>query len=1396
MNPDTAPSARILIVEDDAGAAHLLRELLGLEGHEVVGIAADGATALRLAASARPDLVLMNIVLPGGMDGIETATRLAQQQDLPVLYLTGHTEDEALFARARASAPVGYLSKPFDDQGLRRAVELALDRHALVLRLRQSEARLAEAQAVAQIGSWCWHLEEDRIELSDELLRLLDLSRDGFNPCSDAFLSMAHPDDRPALQAAMQALLGGGDPGELDVRLACADGTERVLRLRGALRRDNMGHTVALIGTARNVTEEWRLKRAAESYQEHLEQAVAARTAELSAANARLQGEIEQRRRVEEMLWQSEEHYRDLVEHLPAPLLVIQDQQIVFANPALARLLGLPAAGAALGLAIGRVLHPDSHAACAAAIQACLAGGTAVEPVHIRLLDQTGQNIEAEALPLPFDFGGRQAVLAVLRDRTAQRTAERAAERFRLALDSSPDEICLIDPQTMRILDVNATACASLGYSREELLCQDLHNIKPDFDAGALRLRFTHLVAGLPGADILRTRHRRRDGSTFPVELRLRAFRCAGQDLVVAVARDISEQVRREAELHETGERFRQLAQSIDEAIWIRDLAANRFIYASPAYERLYGQSVASLFHDPRAFLARIHPQDRLRVAKAFRQMRSRPEPMELEYRVVVNGHERWLWVRTFPIFDTRGRVYRRLGLAKDMTERRQAEERYQSILQTAMDGFWITDAQGRLLECNDTICHMLGYRREELLALSVGDFEALESPEETREHTRRIIGRGTDRFETRHRRKDGREIDVEVSVQHLEGAEGGRFIAFLRDIGARKQAERTLVESEERYRAVVEDQTEVITRLAADGTVLFANDVYCRFFGKGADTVVGSHWRPAVHPDDVPMIEARLATLTPSKPVVLIENRVFSGQGKLHWMQFVNRAFFDAAGHIREIQSVGRDITDRKLAELALKAAENFKRAVLDAVNTQVAVLDRNGTIIDVNAAWRDFATENARVPGKPVLHAGVGTNYLRVCDTARGSSSEGADAVAQGIRAVLAGDLHAFSHEYPCHAPEQQRWFQLTVTPLRGEAGGVVVSHSNITAPRLLAEELRRSEARTRSILRAAPVGIGVVVERVFQEVNEAMTRITGYAEEELIGRSARMLYPTQAEFDQAGSEKYRQIREQGIGSVETRWQRKDGAVIDVALRSSPIVLDDPGKGVAFTALDITRTKRAEQERLAHEAAQRNALVREVHHRIKNNLQGVIGLLRQHMAEHPGTRAVMESAIAQINTIAVVHGLQGRMQQGELRLRELLVEVATAAASLALLPHRPPLEDTLEGEIWLENGTAVSIALILNELIHNAIKHGRPGAGPSITLSGRDGLARVRIVNGGGPLPAGFDLATGRGCGTGMDLVRTLLPRRGATLSLTEADGRVVTELSLAPPLTTATAALSSSP
>ena len=186
-----------------------------------------------------------------------------------------------------------------------------------------------------------------------------------------------------------------------------------------------------------------------------------------------------------------------------------------------------------------------------------------------------------------------------------------------------------------------------------------------------------------------------------------------------------------------------------------------------------------------------------------------------------------------------------------------------------------------------------------------------------------------------------------------------------------------------------------------------------------------------------------------------------------------------------------------------------------------------------------------------------------------------------------------------------------------IASQISGAIANAGLFAEHQQMAKDLLRSEASLRSIFRVAPIGIGVVHNRVLSQVNERICDMLGYSAEEIEGRSARILYSSDEEFEFVGREKYLQIKERGTGSVETRWQRKNGDIIDVLLSSTPLDPADWSKGVTFTALDITASKQSELERLRLEDRLRQAekmeaigtLAGGIAHDFNNILAAIIG-------------------------------------------------------------------------------------------------------------------------------------------------------------------------------------------
>ena len=227
--------------------------------------------------------------------------------------------------------------------------------------------------------------------------------------------------------------------------------------------------------------------------------------------------------------------------------------------------------------------------------------------------------------------------------------------------------------------------------------------------------------------------------------------------------------------------------------------------------------------------------------------------------------------------------------------------------------------------------------------------------------------------------------------------------------------------------------------------------------------------------------------------------------------------------------------------------------------------------------------------------------------------------------------------------------------------------------------------------------------------------------------------------------------------------------------------------GTSFLALALSLATNRRLEQAQREDILNHRDVLTREVHHRIKNNLQTVAGLLRREASRNPWVRPMLESAIRQVQSIAVVHGLHGRTTQHGVMVCELLpaicASIATAsgqAVKVAGLPEGC-------GVLRIQENETVAVALILNELVSNAVKNlsgTEAEAGVQVTLERDVGMARIRIEN-PGHLPIGFDFARGTGFGTGLGLVRALLPAQGVAIDMHQDAGRVVLDMRIEVPV-----------
>ncbi len=296
---------------------------------------------------------------------------------------------------------------------------------------------------------------------------------------------------------------------------------------------------------------------------------------------------------------------------------------------------------------------------------------------------------------------------------------------------------------------------------------------------------------------------------------------------------------------------------------------------------------------------------------------------------------------------------------------------------------------------------------------------------------------------------------------------------------------------SPERLQALLAYSWDILSLLDDKGRLIYNSPAAQRLHGFSPEEMDGRSTFEFFHPEDAPRVgEAfQMCLAQPGQPM-RVEYRYARKDGSWIWMEAVAVNLLDNPS-IRAIVVNSRDISERVVAQEALRDSERFADRILDALRHNLAVLDGEGRILKVNRAWRDFASAN----GLPADFQWKGVNYREICTQATGIDAAMAHAMADGIQAVLLGEQPEFILEYPCHSPNQRRWFQALVTPFHGQGPArLVVSHLDITGLRQ-AEEVRLQLER--QLQRSQKMeSLGSLAGGVAHDMNNVLGSILGMA------------------------------------------------------------------------------------------------------------------------------------------------------------------------------------------------------------------------------------------------------------------------------------------------------------
>ncbi|OOZ74691.1 hypothetical protein BOW50_12385 [Solemya velum gill symbiont] len=247
-------SSSILVVEDDSYLSQHIGIYLEEKGYQVAGMVSSGEEAIRQVEVLEPDLILMNIVLAGDMDGIEAAGMIQEQHDIPILYLTAYNDTKFL-TRARITSPYAYILKPFNEREFGLTIDFALHKHELEKALRNNERHLVDAQRVGKMGSWEWNVVENKLKWTDEIYRIFGVDPEEFGASYEAFLSFVHPEDVELVKEAVEQALQHEQPYSIEHRILLHDGTIKIVHEEANVQFEGKGEPLWMLGTVQDVTE-------------------------------------------------------------------------------------------------------------------------------------------------------------------------------------------------------------------------------------------------------------------------------------------------------------------------------------------------------------------------------------------------------------------------------------------------------------------------------------------------------------------------------------------------------------------------------------------------------------------------------------------------------------------------------------------------------------------------------------------------------------------------------------------------------------------------------------------------------------------------------------------------------------------------------------------------------------------------------------------------------------------------------------------------------------------------------------------------------------------------------------------------------------------------------------
>jgi|GEM_PF-812738 len=390
-------------------------------------------------------------------------------------------------------------------------------------------------------------------------------------------------------------------------------------------------------------------------------------------------------------------------------------------------------------------------------------------------------------------------------------------------------------------------------------------------------------------------------------------------------------------------------------------------LYVSDGCAELTGYTPDELVNNKLiAFNEIIHPDDRESIRKTYTLKGNERHQFEQLYRIITStGILKWVWEQGEAALDDDGKIVLQ-GLILDITDRvemeqdlRESQGRYQSLFEASPDAILLTDLTGAIQVCNARAAGLLDTSSADaLVGKNAIDFLVPEDSLRIRSNLKLLIDEEVLLHRTYHRqREDGTQQVLDVSASVIKGTDGKAqaFTVVVRDVTEEETIRQALQVSEMRYRAIVEENPDMIIRYMPDGRVIFANEACCQYFGKSREELLGKPFDPVIPVEDQPLVrEMNTALMTLNRPVT-VEHRVILPSGETRWTKWTARPILDDEGDFLEYQMVGVDITEVKKADRALRDSERRWRELLENIKLIAVILDVHGEVTFCNGYFSE---------------------------------------------------------------------------------------------------------------------------------------------------------------------------------------------------------------------------------------------------------------------------------------------------------------------------------------------------------------------------------------------------------------------------------------------------------